>query len=838
MVEFKKLVQKKSEVNPADLIKLFESLDRHSSHTVLRPVQIEALQELGKRRDERDHVLKISTGAGKTTVALLYLQAYMEEKEEPVVYLCPTVQLVEQVLEEAVKLGLKAVNYPKGEAHPPSEGTTAKAIIVCTYAKLFNALTTFDRTDVQLRPCAIVLDDAHAGVEEARDSFSLRINSGDDIYSSLIKLFEPSLEKYHPGAWQSILNGNPFESLEIPFWIWKPLVADVLKIIGAKSSEVPLIFVWPFLRDILRWCRCVVSGVGIELVPDILPVEKISAFFEATHRLFMSATLADDSVLIRELGCDISAASNPIVLASDRGLGERMVLAPMLVSKTLNREWVMDLCSRISKRNKVVVLSPSQSGARDWEKYSATVVMGDDVSNAVSQLKQSTGGEFIVFVQRYDGVDLPDNACRVLVIDGMPYGEGIIDKHDSERSAVTGGVRNRLIYRIEQGMGRAVRSHADYAVVILAGPDLANFVSRKEIQDSMSIDTKAQLKLALELTELAKSEEADESKRAETLTDMIRKSLARDNGWKQFYDERVRNKDKVTAAKSNSSSLNVADSERKAWKLILSNKFNEAVDLLRNSIDENAITGKEQGWFLQRVANYQYEVNPGKAIETQSFAYEKNNTLFCPPPVIKRPASIDKLESPAIVLQWLEEFENPNGAVAALLKLRGELSFEGNVSIFEKALKELAPLVGAKGLRPEKDMGEGPDVLWLWNNIALVIEAKTEKKTSLHKTDAGQLLHSIEWFKTKYGVEHFKPIPITVAKVLKVDKGVAYPDDMRIITPETLGKLLENIDGFIQALINDGPLFQNLKKITKLLLEFHLTPEEFLGKYTLKPGEK
>ena len=45
-------------------------------------------------------MLKVSTGAGKTAVGLLFLQSHMEEAEEPAVYLCPAVQLVEQVIEE------------------------------------------------------------------------------------------------------------------------------------------------------------------------------------------------------------------------------------------------------------------------------------------------------------------------------------------------------------------------------------------------------------------------------------------------------------------------------------------------------------------------------------------------------------------------------------------------------------------------------------------------------------------------------------------------------------------------------------------------------------------
>lgn len=367
MVNFKSLVKQKRTIEVTDLIKLFESLDRQTSHTEVRPAQLQALQALGARRNERDHVLKISTGAGKTTVALLYLQSHMEEKEEPVVYLCPTNQLVEQVRDEASKLGINAVVYPAREPHPDVEGTAGKAIIICTYDKLFNAKTTFDRPDVQLRPCAIVLDDAHAGVEEIRDAFTLHI-SGDSPHAELLGLMKAPCEKYNKGLWQAISNTDPLASFEVPFWVWQPLLDEIHTLLSKHSEDKSFIFVWPYLRDMLRRCRCIVSGVGIEIVPDILPVHKCIAFNGAKHRLFMSATLADDSVLVRELGCDLAAASDPILPDADKGLGERMVLAPSLVSKELDRSWVMNLCKAFSlKKVHVVVLTPNGRAAREWE---------------------------------------------------------------------------------------------------------------------------------------------------------------------------------------------------------------------------------------------------------------------------------------------------------------------------------------------------------------------------------------------------------------------------------------------------------------------------------------
>lgn len=114
MVDFQSLLGSKGSVEAYDLEKIFNSLDVKSTHTDPRPSQREAFAELTRRKSEKDLILKISTGAGKTAIGLLYLYGHMRVSGEPVVYLCPTRQLVDQVIEEAGQLGISAVDYPRG----------------------------------------------------------------------------------------------------------------------------------------------------------------------------------------------------------------------------------------------------------------------------------------------------------------------------------------------------------------------------------------------------------------------------------------------------------------------------------------------------------------------------------------------------------------------------------------------------------------------------------------------------------------------------------------------------------------------------------------------------
>jgi len=50
----------------------------------------------------------------------------------------------------------------------------------------------------------------------------------------------------------------------------------------------------------------------------------------------------------------------------------------------------------------------------------ALVLDKDNLAEGVKRLRVDPTVGLVVLVNRYDGVDLPGNACHVLVIDGIP----------------------------------------------------------------------------------------------------------------------------------------------------------------------------------------------------------------------------------------------------------------------------------------------------------------------------------------------------------------------------------------------------------------------------------
>ena len=75
--------------------------------------QEQVLSKWVDRRGERDLLIKMNTGGGKTVLGLLILKACINEGTGPAVYLTPDNYLAAQVMTEAGALGLRTTDDPK-----------------------------------------------------------------------------------------------------------------------------------------------------------------------------------------------------------------------------------------------------------------------------------------------------------------------------------------------------------------------------------------------------------------------------------------------------------------------------------------------------------------------------------------------------------------------------------------------------------------------------------------------------------------------------------------------------------------------------------------------------
>jgi hypothetical protein len=100
-------------------------------------------------------------------------------------------------------------------------------------------------------------------------------------------------------------------------------------------------------------------------------------------------------------------------------MGERMILMPQELNAELDGDEIRELLVSLAKKENVVVIVPSTVAANPWRAVADQILLADNVVDGIAKLRQGHVG-LTVLVNRYDGIDLPHDACRVLAIVGLP----------------------------------------------------------------------------------------------------------------------------------------------------------------------------------------------------------------------------------------------------------------------------------------------------------------------------------------------------------------------------------------------------------------------------------
>ncbi|MFF1926290.1 helicase C-terminal domain-containing protein [Streptomyces sp. NPDC058221] len=206
--------------------------------------------------------------------------------------------------------------------------------------------------------------------------------------------------------------------------------------------------------------------------------------------------MADDSVLVTNFDADPDSVAASIVPPSAGDLGDRLILAPQELNPDITHEQVRALAADAATIHNVVVLVPSKRQAIHWQNEAAeTVSAASPISDVVDRLTRGHVG-LVVIINRYDGIDLPNEACRLLIIDSLPFAYSGRERREAIALRDSEAMVTRQLQRLEQGMGRGVRSRDDRCAVLLLGPQLTQLLNRPEVADRLSAATRAQLELS------------------------------------------------------------------------------------------------------------------------------------------------------------------------------------------------------------------------------------------------------------------------------------------------------------------------------------------------------
>ncbi len=822
-------LSKASGKKPIEPREIFMSLPkRDKRYEYPRDVQSEVWKKWFDSRDSKNTIIKMNTGSGKTIVGLMVLQSCLNEGKGPAIYVVPDNYLVTQVCNEAKSLGIQTATNQDDYSY-----TNHTAILVIPIHKLVNGRSIFGMRSHGNYPIgSALLDDVHACLDTIITQYSIRIPYTHELYSKVVELFSDAWKLYNSCSYTNVIEiKDPLKSAIIPFWLWQDKIDKVHRLLieynNNEDTNKCIFFNFPLIVDVLSTCNCIVTSKAIEIMPNGVSISKIQSFENAERRIFMSATLSDDSVFVSALGFHEDDADKIITPDGTNDIGDRLILFPRHLNSKITDEEIKTRVYSISEKYNVVVIVPSTKRAEFWCEDGSRIITKEGIEKAVSELKEKHVG-LLVFVNRYDGIDLPDNACRMLVIDGLPPLRSEYDKYIQGIDLASSILLREQIQRIEQGMGRGVRSNSDSCCIILMGDKLADVLLRNNGVSYFSSATAEQYNLSKELWDLLKQENSEPS--IQDVFELSYYSLHREVEWIQKSKERLSDITYTVTPRFDTITLAL----RKAFESASHMNWQSAIDTL-DSVINTERSDRTKGYLCQIKAQYANFLDKSVSQQILISGRKLNAGILSPINGIQYDKVINnRVQAKAICEYSLSQGGNQNSYVIHVNALLSSLEFSPDADDFEAALRDIGEILGFISTRPDKETGgKGPDNLWaIGNSEYLIIECKSGATTeTISKDSCNQLGGSVRWFMSEYGPE-FTHKPIMVHKSRIVDDRAAAVPEMRIITEDCLTKLKGNISGFIGAMAQVHN-WGNESRIQALLSNYHLRRQDIVQEYTI-----
>lgn len=732
--------------------KLFLDLPRRKIPDVL-PHQREVMRSyVAEAVDIPDVALQLPTGIGKTLVALLIAEWRRRKNQERVVYLCPTRQLVNQVVEQAnEKYGLTVLGFTgQIRAYDPNAKAkyhNADHVAVTTYNSLFNTNPFFDDADV------VIVDDAHASENYVANVWSVSVDRIDHerLHTArrgvLKPLLEPSDFTRLSGQWQSVADQVWVDKIPTPGFA--RIRDEIREVFDAHVGETQLAYPWSMIREHLHGCHLYLSSREILIRPLIAPTWAHAPFTDPTQRIYMSATLGAGGDLERLMGRrNIRRLTIPE--GWDRqGVGRRFFMFPGM---SLPAEETAELRRELMRHaGRSLVMVPSDP-MREELAQDVETSLGFATFDAhdIEESKKpfiSTDAAVAVVANRYDGIDFPGDDCRLLFIEGIPKATNIQERFLMARMSANVLLNERVQTRVLQAIGRCTRSLEDYSAIVVSGEGLQDYLA--DIRRRKFLHTEVQAEISFGVDQSIGTTLAD-------LVENFHTFLANGEAWEEVNTQIVAARklavqepfpamDELSAVVDHE-----IEYQRRLWQGDYEAALASAERVL-GGLDAAELRGYRALWHylagsaaglgadsgvmgLAAKARMQF----GRAKEAANgipwlvslARYQEDDKLAAAENTILM-GQIERVES---VLEQLGTVHDRAFAKHEKVILDGLASKE----TFEQAHKLLGELLGFNAGKEEVD--GSPDPWWIAGNLCFVFEdhAGAEVGSSLHVNNAGQ----------------------------------------------------------------------------------------------------
>jgi len=725
-----------------------------------------------------DLALELPTGTGKTLPGLLIGEWVRREAEGPVIYATPTKQLARQVAATAAREGVPAALLIGSAKYwdPADEASVegAEAIGITTYSAIFNSSPKLPE------PRLLIFDDAHAGEQFVGNEYGINIRRYEDkdAYLAVLQALRPFLS----GLLIQRLEGDPDPGAHHQVRLILP-VADqsALTKLDAALADLPRPYSYKLamIRAGLSACCVYLSYGGIQIRPMIPPTYENRVFARAKQRIYLSATLGSGGELERAFGRR-EIQRMPLPSKTPPRSGRRLFVFPDLVKGGD----AAGLTKRIiGLTNKALVLSQetvanAEAAAKALAGEGVPVMGRDDLEQQGLDSFAAASAGVLGLANRYDGLDLPGSACRIVVLGGKPDAVGLQERFLSERAEANAALAERVRTRIVQGAGRCTRGPNDFAVVVVLGSDIMKYFSRPDNLKALEPELQAEVEFGWQNSKGADPDEVVEN---------VVTFLEHDSDWREqgepmvaeFRREAVKVEQPAAEALGKAAALEV-----EAWQLAFGGDWTGASEKLQEAVPHVGpeATRGYRGLLLyiagvwlhlgaedeaQRARARQLVRGAALAANRGTWLTEMREL----PGAEKIPlAPRDVVAVDAIVARLRGQLK-PKRTNAALMEMQAALA-QDEAARFERGLTTLGTFLGAEASKPK---GQGRcDSAWVWGTATwMTIEAKSEEHDDglLPLKDVRQANTQLDQLTADRGMDHAPPgsPAIIVSDRLSVD---------------------------------------------------------------------
>jgi len=511
-------------------------------------------------------------------------------------------------------------------------------------------------------------------------------------------------------------------------------------------DETETKFVWENLKEHLNHCVIVADGSGIEIAPTVLPLSQLNYFQEEVRRIYLTATLPSRASFTRTFGID-----KPTIIQPSGKSGDAQRLFIFVPGE--EDEAQRDEALRLVANHKCCVISPTDKKGLEWVPPSK-IYDTESGQDEIDRFRKSKEPEMLGLIARYDGIDLPGDSCRVLVLDRLPTGVNLINRFIDESIRVENIRISNIATRVVQAIGRIFRSNTDHGVVLLVGPELQSWLRSPKNRSYLPKLLQQQLLLA---SELAKQIDAEEI----TWKDLINGVLVGEENWDNMYNEYINQFEAKISEPSVDWHIELIIKEQKAYEKIWQGQFQQAADLYAELINiANEHDYRLAAWYRHwRGLSLMCAEDRQGALSEFIAAANSRSELGRPSSKREHAFKLSTKENVGFqafnLARWYRK--NKNQITSLIFEVDFNLIYGPDTNKAEKACADLGDLLGLHTLRPDKTKDTGPDVIWEGEGNLKVFgfELKTDKNKDgeYFKKDISQCHDHAQWLSDNYDGE-------------------------------------------------------------------------------------